>query len=201
VKKVNKEVLGILAGKSIKILSSIKTCLVWIVIATPLWIIAIWLLCLTMCVNDNAHIDSEPEAVKEDKIIVVYVDTPERIVYTDMPVDELETAILNVEYLARCVEAEAGNQGKLGKAYVCDCILNRFESGKYKTIEDVINAPGQFSCVKDGQINSKPTEETYEVIEEELKERKNSEIKYFRTGSYHSNTTPCFQYKDHFFSK
>ena len=29
----------------------------------------------------------------------------------------------DIKYIASCVEAEAGNQGELGKRYVVDCIL------------------------------------------------------------------------------
>lgn len=106
-----------------------------------------------------------------------------------------------IEYLAQCVEAEAGNQGYMGKVYVCDCILNRFDAGEYENFYEVINEEGQFVCVSNGSIDCIPTDETYEVVWGELKSRTNTEILHFRTDYYHSFGTPCFNYRDHYFSK
>lgn len=107
----------------------------------------------------------------------------------------------DIEYMARCVEAEAGNQQELGKRYVADCILNRFDLGKYETYSDVINEKGQFSCVVNKSISVEPSDETIEIVLEEIENRQNYEILYFRTNKYHSFGTPCFKYKDHYFSK
>ena len=200
-KRVKKEALVILAGISTKILSGIKTFLIWTITLCPIWA---FLLAICLTLNDNVNeTDSEPEIieVQTQKIIVVYVDTPEKIIYTKSEEEEVESAILDVNYFAKCVEAEAGNQGDLGKRYVIDCILNRFESGKYTTIRDVINAPGQFSCVVNGDINSPIKQENIDLVYEEIQNRTNSEIKYFRTGNYHTSGTPCFQYGAHYFSK
>lgn len=107
----------------------------------------------------------------------------------------------SLEYLAMCVEAEARNQGKLGKIYVADCIINRYRTGKYEDFYDVINEIGQFSCVTDGHIQCTPSEETYQIVAKELEHTTNSEIKYFRTDNYHKFGTKCFSYKAHYFSK
>ena len=108
-----------------------------------------------------------------------------------------------LEYLAACVEAEAGNQGLLGKRYVTDVILNRVDSDKFpNTITEVINEPRQFSVVSDGRINEVvPTEETYQAIQLELENRLDDTILFFRTEHYHIGYTPCFQHEDHYFSK
>lgn len=107
----------------------------------------------------------------------------------------------SLEYVAQCVEAEAGNQGYQGKVYVADCILNRLDSGKYDNYFQIINETNQFQCVSNGSINCVPSDETYEAVANELYNRTNSEILYFRTDHYHSFGTPCFVYKDHYFSK
>lgn len=107
----------------------------------------------------------------------------------------------DIRYVACCVEAEAGNQSELGKRYVVDCILNRFDSGKYETYSDVINEKGQFSCVSNKSINHEPSEETLDIVQSEIESRKNNEILYFRTNKYHSFGTPCFKWQDHYFSK
>ncbi len=189
-------------GINIKILSFIKSYLSWIIKNLPELIIVACIICLTIHVYKTDEYSDRPEANgDETRMIVVYVDTPDRIIYTKNEEEQVESAILDVEYLAKCVEAEAGNQGELGKRYVICCILNRFETGNYSNIRDVINAPGQFACVVNGDIDSPVKQENIDLIYDELQNRTNSEIKYFRTGSYHTFGTPCFQYEDHFFSK
>lgn len=108
-----------------------------------------------------------------------------------------------IHYLARCVEAEAGNQGLLGKRYVVDVILNRVDDERFPdTIRGVIDEKNQFEVTSNGMIESVyPTEETMRAIELEMNERTDCEILYFRTEHYHSFGTPCFQYNDHYFSK
>lgn len=108
-----------------------------------------------------------------------------------------------LEYLAACVEAEAGNQGLLGKRYVTDVILNRVDSDKFPdTITEVINEPRQFSVVSDRRIDEVvPTEETYQAIQLELENRLDDTILFFRTERYHTGYTPCFKHEDHYFSK
>lgn len=106
------------------------------------------------------------------------------------------------ELLERCVEAEAGNQDALGKAYVCDVILNRLEFfDKYKTVEDVILDPHQFSCVSNGSIYKVTvSDETKQVVQEELQKKKDKEIIFFKTGWYHLGTKAKFKHQDHYFS-
>lgn len=110
-------------------------------------------------------------------------------------------ALQEYHYLCRCVEAEAGNQGELGKAYVTDVILNR--ANKYNmSITEVINSKNSFEVVSIGLIYKVTvSSETKKVVKEELQHRRNHDILYFREGYYHSFGTPCFSYKDHYFSK
>lgn len=107
----------------------------------------------------------------------------------------------SLEYLAACVEAEAGNQSELGKRLVCDVILNRYDSGDYKTLYDVIDEPGQFSVVSNGMIDRVvPSEETYKAVQKELRNRTNREVLFFREGYYHNFGTPLLNEGDHYFS-
>ena len=55
-------------------------------------------------------------------------------------VEEVEPAAYDsIDLLAKCVEAEAGNQGLYGKQLVVDVILNRVDSDSFpNTIEEVI---------------------------------------------------------------
>lgn len=122
--------------------------------------------------------------------------------------DELEAELWtdSLEYLACCVEAEAGNQSESGKRLVCDTVLNRFDSGKYETLYDVINEEHngvyQYSVVEDGRIfEVTPAEDTYRIVAEEIENRTNTEVLYFRTKRYHTFGTPLFKEDRHYFSK
>lgn len=107
-----------------------------------------------------------------------------------------------IYYVAQCVEAEAGNQGYMGKVYVADVIYNRYYNRGYEFLTDVINEPGQFECVSNGSINSvEPTAETIFIVQEEWLEQTNTQIMYFKTDGYHEFAQPCFKERDHYFSK
>ncbi len=108
----------------------------------------------------------------------------------------------SLEYLAACVEAEAGNQGYTGKRLVACVILNRVEAeGFPDSIEAVINQRNQFEVVACGSIYAVDiTQETFEAVTAELEQRSNKDILYFREGSYHSFGTPILKHKDHYFS-
>lgn len=135
------------------------------------------------------YVEAENEPIIEP-IEVVEPDVVEEKVY-----DELE-------YLACCVEAEAGNQGMLGKRLVCDVILNRVDSADFpNTITEVINQDGQFSVVSNGSINRvSVSDETFNACKLELIERTDSEILYFTARQYNPSGTPAYQHQDHYFS-
>lgn len=142
----------------------------------------------------NKVATSEPEMVTVDML----EETP----------DELEAELWtdSLEYLACCVEAEAGNQSELGKRLVCDTVLNRFDSDKYETLYDVINEEHngvyQYAVVEDGRIfEVTPAEDTYRIVAEEIENRTNTEVLYFRTKRYHTFGTPLFKEDRHYFSK
>lgn len=106
--------------------------------------------------------------------------------------------------LAQLVHAEAGNQSLLGKRYVVDVVLNRVESSRFKesTIKDVIYAPNQFTPARNGSLTKMvPTEEDYEAVRLEIKERTNYDILFFTAHTYVKGTTPVLIEGDHWFSK
>lgn len=109
----------------------------------------------------------------------------------------------SMELLAACVEAEAGNQGLLGKQLVTDVILNRVDDPEWPdTVEGVISQKYQFTSYWDGGMESViPSEETYEAICMEMEERSYTDVFYFRTGRYSEYGTPWKKIGDHYFSK
>lgn len=92
----------------------------------------------------------------------------------------------DLELLAHLVYAEAGNQSEEGKRLVIDVVLNRVESDLFpNTIYDVIyqKNPRQFSVTyKEKLWKKEPTEDIYDLILEECRERVNTEILYFSAG-------------------
>lgn len=108
----------------------------------------------------------------------------------------------SLELLACCVEAEAGNQGLVGKKYVVDVILNRVDDEDFPdNITDVIMQKNQFSVVSDGRIwTVEPTEETFQAVTEELENRTNHDILYFTSEGFHACGTDWQKVGDHYFS-
>ena len=117
------------------------------------------------------------------------------IIYGEHAINEDLFSADELTYMAKCVQAEAGNQDLLGKRLVVDVILNRLESEKYpNTIKGVINAPGQFTVVSSGTINKAiPDEDTIKAIEMELNQKVHDDIYGFNTSS------GKFKYGDHWF--
>lgn len=107
----------------------------------------------------------------------------------------------DLELMAACVEAEAGNQGLDGKRMVADVILNRVEDPAWpNTIEGVITQKYQFSTYWNGAMDSVSiTDETFEACKMELKERGWPGIYYFTAGGYGEYGTPWRKVGDHYF--
>ena len=134
--------------------------------------------------------------------VVEYVETMPVYEVVEQDIAE-EIYFDSLEYLACCVEAEAGNQGLMGKRLVCDVILNRVDSKDFPdNIFDVINQKNQFSVVSNGRIYEvSVSDETFEACRLELEERTDKDILYFTAGGYSACGSPAYKYKDHYFSR
>lgn len=109
----------------------------------------------------------------------------------------------SLELLALCVEAEAGDQGLIGKKYVVDVILNRVDDEDFPdNITDVILQINAFSVVLDNRINEvSPTEETFRAIREELENRTDYQVLFFTSEGYSEYGTDWKKIGDHYFSR
>lgn len=107
-----------------------------------------------------------------------------------------------IELIALCVMAEAEGECEYGQRLVIDVILNRVDDPHFPdTICDVIYQKNQFAgmygdritrCyVKDGLV---------QLVREELENRTDYDVVFFRTGHYHSYGVPKFQVGAHYFS-
>jgi spore germination cell wall hydrolase CwlJ-like protein len=108
----------------------------------------------------------------------------------------------SLELLAACVEAEAGNQGLLGKRLVADVILNRVDDpGFPDTIEGVITQPYHFASYWNGMMSQVSiSDETFMAVSMELEERSNTELLFFTAYAYGQYGTPWGRVGDHYFS-
>ena len=101
----------------------------------------------------------------------------------EMKMDELEL-------MAICVEAEAGNQDLIGKRMVADVILNRVDDPDFPdSITEVISQKYAFSSFWDGGMDRA-----------ELEERGWPGLLYFTAGEWPKYGTPRKKVGDHYFS-
>lgn len=107
-----------------------------------------------------------------------------------------------IDLLARCVEAEAGNQGLEGKRLVVDVILNRVKDPDFPdTVQGVITQPYQFSVYWNGAMDAvEVSEETHQAIRMELQEISHPGVLYFTGEDYLEYGTPWDKVGDHYFS-
>jgi spore germination cell wall hydrolase CwlJ-like protein len=145
----------------------------------------------------------QKEKYTDDEVTVEgYIgDTYEAYEMTEDDIAE-EEYLDSLELLAACVEAEAGNQGLLGKRLVADVILNRVDSPDFPdTIEGVITQPYHFTSYWNGSISRVSiSDETFEAVSMELEQRSYPSLLFFTAYAYSDYGTPWQQVGDHYFS-
>jgi hypothetical protein len=83
----------------------------------------------------------------------------------------------DIELLAKLITAEQGYADNYEdeldyeeRAYLCgSVVINRMKSDKFpNTLQEVINQPGQYQCVRNGHINKEYDDIAWEIAEELL---------------------------------
>lgn len=109
-----------------------------------------------------------------------------------------------INLLALVTMGEAEGESEYGKRLVIDTILNRADhEDSYwpDTVTKVIYQKDQFEAMWNGRLNRcYVRDDIVELVKEELLNRTNSEVLYFRTGRYSSYGTPAFKEGNHYFS-
>lgn len=107
-----------------------------------------------------------------------------------------------LEVLAKCVEAEAGNQSIDVKRAVISVILNRTEDADWPdTISEVIADPYEFATYWNGRMNEvEPSISTYEAISLEMETRSYPGLYYFDMDDYLPYGTPYVKMGNLYFS-
>lgn len=104
--------------------------------------------------------------------------------------------------IAKLTVAEAGNESILGKRLVIDTVLNRLDSEYFpNTVQDVIYQKDQYVPAWSGSIdNVIYVDDVFTLVIEELTNRTNSEVLYFRAERYHEFGKPLLVEGNHYFS-
>lgn len=136
--------------------------------------------------------------------IVVRTNEPETATRTEVKnissVDyiTMDDAVL----IAKLVLAEAEGEPEMGKRLVIDTVLNRLESEDFpNTVYDVVYQPYHYDPAWDGRIDLfSELDDAFKLVVDEIHNRTNSEVLYFRTDKFHEFGTPMEQVGNHYFS-
>ena len=145
--------------------------------------------------TEKNEITPVPPVVKND---------PPGVEITDISAEETEPEVAqeDIELLALLTMAEAEGEPEYGQRLVIDSVLNRVDCEAFPdTIYEVIWQKNQYAGMYGERIKRcYVKEELVELVKEELADRTNDDIVYFRTGRYSDYGEPLFQIGNHYFS-
>ena len=136
--------------------------------------------------------------------IVVRTNKPETTTRTEVR-DISSTDLITMDdavLIAKLVLAEAEGESEMGKRLVIDTVLNRLESEDFpNTVYDVVYQPYHYDPAWDGRIDLfSELDDAFKLVVDEIHNRTNSEVLYFRTDKFHEFGTPMEQVGNHYFS-
>lgn len=175
--------------------------------------LATLLLAAVMLTGASFCVEYEPAAALEPVVTPVHAvaeqvnltekraDIPQPVV-SKPPVVQPEEPMEEIDLIALCVMAEAEGEPEEGQRLVIDTILNRVDDPRFPdNVHDVIYQKNQFAGMYGERIERcYVKEELVQLVREELENRTNSEVVFFRTSHYHSYGVPLFQVGAHYFS-
>ena len=139
------------------------------------------------------HIEEKPEVM--ETIVEVVIPEPE-------PEPQLPLSDEEIDLIALVTMAEAESEPEEGQRLVIDVILNRIDSDRFSdTVSGVIYAKNAFECMWNGRVNKcYVRDDIRQLVIDELLNRTNYEVLYFRTNHYHGFGTPVVSVGNHYFS-
>lgn len=149
----------------------------------------------TLAIQSEPVLVEEPESLPEPE--------PEPVIESYRLTDE------EIELVALITLAEAEDQPELGQRLVIDTILNRMDHPKHwpDTVKGVVYMKNAFSVTTNGRLEKCSTyfkgetkEKLIRLVKEELVEKTNDEVVYFRMFRYSDYGTPYKLVGDHYFS-
>lgn len=148
------------------------------------------------------EIQEVKEETPEIEVSVMVIEEPKIEVEVIEEEPEYSLTDEEIELIALITMAEAEGESEEGKRLVIDTILNRVDHSRFPdTVEGVIYQKNQFSCVWDGRADRcYVQDEIVELVKEELINRTNYDVMFFRAGTYGKYGTPLFKVENHYFS-
>lgn len=142
----------------------------------------------------------------EPLIYEVYAEEPsEAIEPIPEPIEEDLYSLTDeeIDLLALVTMAEAEGEPEKGKRLVIDTILNRVDHEHFPdTVYDVIYQPKAFTSMWTSRVKRcYVRDDIRQLVIEELENRTNEDVIFFRTDHYHSYGTELFKEGKHYFSK
>lgn len=127
---------------------------------------------------------------------------PEPIYEVQIKYDDDVLSENDIRLIALVTMAEAEGEPERGQRLVIDTVLNRMDDPDWPgTVNGVVYQKNQFTSMWNGRVNRcKVTDHLCLLVREELKNRTDSRVVYFRTGRYSSYGTPAFKCGNHYFS-
>lgn len=128
--------------------------------------------------------------------------TPPPVVETSPPEEVFPLTQEEIELIALVTMAEAEGECEYGQRLVIDTILNRVDDPHFPdTVHEVVYQKNQFSSMWNGRVDRcYVKEELVDLVKEELRNRTNYDVVFFRTERYSDYGVPMFQVEHHYFS-
>ena len=108
----------------------------------------------------------------------------------------------DIQLIAWVTMAEAEGEPVEGKRLVIDTLLNRIEDDGFpNSAHGVVYQKGQFEAMWNGRSDRcNATDEILQMVREEMVNRTDSRVLWFRSGHYHTFGTPVRSVGNHYFS-
>lgn len=146
-----------------------------------------------------------PEVVTEEVVEEIIPEVVNEEIVRERTVDVSSSSTFSEEdiyLIAKVCLGEAEGESEYGQRLVISTILNRLDSDYYPdTISGVVYQPYQFEVMDNGRIDRVTvTDETLELVRDEINNRTNYDVIYFRMYHYSEYGTPLFKEGCHYFS-
>ncbi len=122
---------------------------------------------------------------------------------TSIPVEpENDISDADIELLALMTMTEAEGEPEEGQRLVIDSVLNRIDDPHFPdTVYDVIWQPNQYSGMQPPRIDRcYVKDELVQLVREEIANRTDYDVIFFRAERYSDYGVPMFQLGNHYFS-
>lgn len=139
----------------------------------------------------------KPLPLKTEHVPVTFTAIEEPIPAEESPVSEADIAII-----ALLTMAEAEGECEEGQRLVIDTVLNRVDDPHFPdNIYDVVYQKNQYSGMQPPRIERCwVKDELVQLVREELENRTDYDVIFFRTERYSDYGVPMFQVEHHYFS-